>query len=572
MFSDIFQFDKLPVFLWQASGFAICERIIKTYIVGNTMNDMLVTNSNVSISIYDTIINLASPLLWLSIRYVFASHRHIYALKAGTEMQIRIIYKYQQKWLQTKTFVSNTVHEQYSLLQKVGECALEMYSRIAIDLIPCGVSFIIGIYQCNRLIKYPYNIMCVFFIIFSDIFHNWLVLKQLEKEDKLGEKYISSLSNTYSIAQESVLHHEMVHSFERQHFEIDKFKFACNNFKEKHAIYQKVCNYQGSLRHWVAHIINGIVLCLSNGHLLHQGQLVMILFYSNEIRRGLGEYRFFQKQYRKYISTLNCLHRCLEKSNHKNIITLPSSIQFSNDSSLHLENIRISFGTKNVLLNINLTIPQNSFIILLGANGAGKTTLFRIIQQKYIPTNGILRVPPIQNILVCQQEPHLFINESVPYNIAYGCNSFFKIYKNNWISPDSHLYQNFGLSVMKAVSLLELHSLQFKNISSLSGGEKQKIGLARALAVALECPERVQLLLLDEYDSALDCRGKKLAYKAIEYICQLTKCTTISITHNELYKKNNNYKAIILKDGQIVENGDYSYIWKKHLSLLNACY
>jgi ABC-type bacteriocin/lantibiotic exporter with double-glycine peptidase domain len=570
MFSDIFQFDKLPIFLWQASGFAICERIIKTYIVGNTMNDMLVTNSNVSISIYDTIINLGSAVLWLSIRYVFASHRHIYALKAGTEMQIRIIYKYQQKWLQTKTFISNTVHEQYSLLQKVGECAIEMYSRIAIDLIPSGVSFIIGIYQCNCLLKYPYNIISVFFIIFSDIFHNWLVLKQLEKEEKLGEKYISSLSNTYSIAQESVVHHEMVHSFERQHFEIDKFKFACNNFKEKHAIYEQVCNYQGSLRHWVAHLINGIVLWLSNGNLEHQGQLVMILFYSNEIRRGLGEYRFFQKQYRKYVSTQNSLQKCLEKSNHTKMITVPNSIQFSNDSSLYLENIRISFGPKTVLQNINLNIPQNSFIILLGANGAGKTTLFRIIQQKYKPTNGILHVPPIQNILVCQQEPHLFINESVPYNIAYGCKSFLKIYLNNCISPDSDQYQNYGDSVMEAVTLLEIDNLEFKNISSLSGGEKQRIGLARVLAVALECPERVKLLLLDEYDSALDCRGKELAYKAIEYICELTKCTTISITHNELYKKKSNYKGIILRDGQIVENGKYSNIWKKHLSYLNG--
>ena len=568
MFFDIFQLNKLPTFLWQASGFAICERIIKTYIVGNTMNDMLTPTSTVSLSIYDTIINLSVAVVWLSIRYIFASHRHIYALKAGTEMQIRIISKYQQDWLQTKTFISNTVHEQYSLLQKVGEYTLEMYSRIAIDLLPSGVSFIIGIYQCSCLIKYPYNMMSVFFIIISDIFHNWLVLKQLEREETFGEKYVSSISNTYSIAQESVVHHETVHSFKRQDFEIDKFKFSCNIFKKKHAIYEKICNYQGSLRHWVAHLINGIVLWFANGNLEHQGQLVMILFYSNEIRRGLGEYRFFQKQYRKYISAQNSLQKCLEKSNCKKIINVPNSIHFCNDSSLHLKNINISFGPKTVLQNINLSIPQNSFVILLGANGAGKTTLFRIIQQKYKPTNGILYVPPIENILVCQQEPHLFINESVPYNIAYGCKSFLEIYQNNWISPDSDLFQNYGEFVVNAVKLLEIEDLQFKKVSSLSGGEKQRIGLARVLAVALESPERVKLLLLDEYDSALDCRGKELAYNAIEYICKLTKCTTISITHNELYKKKNNYQGIILRDGHIIENGKYSKIWKKHLQYL----
>ena len=123
MFFDIFQSEKLHFFLWQASGFAICERIIKTYIVGNTMNDMLTTKSNISSSIYESILNLGTTVFWLSIRYLFAAHRHIYARKGGTEMQISIIQKYQEKWLLSKTLLTNSVNKQYRLLQKTGESA-----------------------------------------------------------------------------------------------------------------------------------------------------------------------------------------------------------------------------------------------------------------------------------------------------------------------------------------------------------------------------------------------------------------------------------------------------------------
>ena len=545
--------------LYIASLFGFIERIIKTYIVGNTMNNMLLHES---MSIY----NGFTAIIWLSIRYIFASHRHIYALKAGTEMQLQEIKYYQNKWIHKRYLLQNKIHEQYSLLQKVGDYTMEMYSRFAIDFVPSTISFTIGIYQLLCLIRYPYNIICALFIISSDIFHEWLSTTQIKKEDHLGEKYGSSVSKTYSIGQETAIKHETVQLFQRQSYEMEKFKHGCHQIKTTHAIYEQLCNYQGSFRHWIGHVINGVILWLSNGNLKDSTQLVMILFYSNEIRRGLYEYRSFKKQYRKYISSKNNLSRCLQQ-----IIPLVKPLNttceyVTNNTSIFLKNVSLSFGDKKILNNVSLNIPSNSFAILLGKNGAGKTSLFRILQGRYISSSGTIHSPSIEHILVCKQEPDLFMNESVAYNIAYGCPSFLKLPIESPNKIQSFKY--YGKSVMQAVQLLNLHNLEYRSISNLSGGEKQKIGLARILAIAIEVPQNIKLLLLDEHDSALDYRGKELAFHTVQHIYQLCKCIVLSITHNELYRNNSNYIGFIIRDGIIVEHGKYKKIWKSHLKYL----
>ena len=127
---------------------------------------------------------------------------------------------------------------------------------------------------------------------------------------------------------------------------------------------------------------------------------------------------------------------------------------------------------------------------------------------------------------------------------------FFKIYKNNWISPDSHLYQNFGLSVMKAVSLLELHSLQFKNISSLSGGEKQRLSIARAL---LRHPH---LLIFDEATSSLDSLTEESITDTIRKLSAERAQITIMIEHR-LSTIIHATKIYLLEKGQIIEKGTH---------------
>ena len=88
------------------------------------------------------------------------------------------------------------------------------------------------------------------------------------------------------------------------------------------------------------------------------------------------------------------------------------------------------------------------------------------------------------------------------------------------------------------------------------------------MAVVLERIQRglghtVQLLLLDEYDSALDCRGRHLAHAAISHIRQRTPCATMCITHVPLHQPQPSVTAIVMRRGRIVCRGLYSDVWNR---------
>lgn len=209
-----------------------------------------------------------------------------------------------------------------------------------------------------------------------------------------------------------------------------------------------------------------------------------------------------------------------------------------------------------MLRGLTLSVPEGSRVAVLGGNGAGKTTLFRLLQGLQEPDGGTLRCPPPHTVLLCTQEPQLFGNASVPYNVAYGCMSSQKTVRStSWTS-----WTAFGPHAEAAAAMMGITHLVRAEVSTLSGGERQRIGLARVLAAVLEQPQRLKLLLLDEHDSALDCKGKEAAGRVVERIRELSACTTITITHVATGTYDH---AMVLKDGEIACQGGWREVAKE---------
>lgn len=509
---------------------------MKVVLVGYSINNMLLQQAAPSFSY------VATGAGWLALRYCLASHRHIYALQSGVAAQVQDLQRRQRRCLVGPAGHEDSLLERFSLLRTVGERTAEVRSRLAIDLIPGVLSVLVGALQLLQLLRAPRNWLCVTFLVASDFAHHHLCQRQALTEDQMDLRYNEVMADMYATAMQSTQYHETVTVFDRPYHEMERLRAACERMLACHYPWSWLWNVQGSLRHWVAHLQTGIVLWLSHGYLPQAAQLVMVLFYAGQVQRGLGECRNYQRQRRLRRTADGALWR---------IAPAPASTACppttTSDGSVRLEHVELVRGEKTVLHDICLAVPHGSRVAVLGGNGAGKTSLFRLLQRWHPPSAGAAALPPAHAVLVCTQEPQLFTNATVPYNVAYGCK----------LSPESatwSTWEAFGEHVVRAAAMLGVQHLSGQKVAALSGGERQRLGLARVLAAVLEAPQRLRLLLLDEYDSALDCHGKALASAAVRAIRQRSGCTVMTIMHTPAGVYDT---AVVLAGGRIVQHGQW---------------
>jgi len=208
-------------------------------------------------------------------------------------------------------------------------------------------------------------------------------------------------------------------------------------------------------------------------------------------------------------------------------------------------------GSQHILEDINIDIKEKEKIAIIGPSGAGKTTLFNILAKLDTDYSGLIHVND-QNIndykdnkdyakLVgtIAQGNHLIENLKVKHNVAIG---LFK----EWSFLDAFL-SLFKLKnkdkIYHALNQVEMIDHINKKASNLSGGEKQRVAIARLL---LQDP---QIILADEPIAALD---PKLARQAIELLHNHTReKTLLMILHHVDFALDYFDRIIALKDGQI---------------------
>ncbi|MDK8085646.1 ATP-binding cassette domain-containing protein [Lactobacillus paragasseri] len=209
---------------------------------------------------------------------------------------------------------------------------------------------------------------------------------------------------------------------------------------------------------------------------------------------------------------------------------------------LKLQNVAYQVGQKQILQNISFKIEDGAFLTLIGPSGAGKSTILKLIANLISPTSGkiffrekdIMTIDPVtyrRSVSYCFQQPSLF-GEKVADNLSFP----YEIRKQ---AVDRERI----LRLLHEVSL-EADYLD-KDITSLSGGEKQRIALIRNLIFL------PKVLLLDEVTTGLDGDNKAIIHQLIERVHQ-QGVTVIQVTHDqsEIDKAQN---IIKIKKGGILE-------------------
>ncbi len=198
--------------------------------------------------------------------------------------------------------------------------------------------------------------------------------------------------------------------------------------------------------------------------------------------------------------------------------------------SVHVTNIRKTFGTFTALSGVDLNVPAGKLVALLGPSGSGKTTLLRIIAglDQADPGSGqisfhgedVTNVPAgKRKVGFVFQHYALFRHMTVFENIAFGLN----VRPRRDRPPASEIADR----VHKLLKLVQLEGLDARFPTQLSGGQRQRVALARALAV------EPKVLLLDEPFGALDAKVRKDLRRWLRRFHEEIHLTTLFVTHDQ---------------------------------------
>jgi len=213
---------------------------------------------------------------------------------------------------------------------------------------------------------------------------------------------------------------------------------------------------------------------------------------------------------------------------------------------INLENIHKDYGGKVVLDNINLYVRDKEFVTLLGPSGCGKTTTLRIIGGFESPSAGVVyfdgkKINDLpankRQVNTVFQRYALFPNMNVFDNVAFGL----RISK----VPESEIKDR----VMRMLKLVSLPDYAEREVTSLSGGEQQRIAIARALV------NHPRVLLLDEPLGALDLKLRKEMQHELKAIQQQVGITFVYVTHDQEEALTMSDTIVVMNKGKIQQIG-----------------
>lgn len=223
-------------------------------------------------------------------------------------------------------------------------------------------------------------------------------------------------------------------------------------------------------------------------------------------------------------------------------------------AALLIEDLVKKFGTgKAAVDGVSFDVPAGEIVVLLGPSGCGKTTTLRCVAGLEHPTGGRISIggrvvsEPERGVLVSPRErdigmvfqsyavwPHMTVHQNVAYPLKYR--------RKNTSGSD-----NIETKVRETLELVGLGEYAQRPVTSLSGGQMQRVALARSLVY------RPQLLLLDEPLSNLDSKLRIRLRDELRRILKMTGMTGLYVTHDQSEAVVLGDRIGVMKDGKLLQ-------------------
>jgi iron complex transport system ATP-binding protein len=234
---------------------------------------------------------------------------------------------------------------------------------------------------------------------------------------------------------------------------------------------------------------------------------------------------------------------------------------------LDTESISLNYRGKQILSNVSLKVSAGEFFVIIGPNGAGKTSLLKILSGLQKAQHGSVQIKG-KNISRYTRRSLALIMAIVPQHIEVGFP--FTVADTVIMGRTPHLgilgmesKNDFDIAE-EAMNFTEVSHLADRKLFQLSGGELQRVIIARAIC------QQPEIILLDEPTTALDPSHQLKIMDLMERFRKQYNTTIIMVSHDLNLASMYGDRLLLLKDGRVIQTGDPKTVLNK--SLLEESY
>ncbi len=437
----------------------------------------------------------------------------------------------------------------------------ELVSRLTYDIYVIRHAFTEGIadsvYYSFQLLLYLGIVLFINFklALFVLVFLpgiSWPLLKLGKRLRKISRQIQSKMADLNSRMQEAFISMNILKAYSMEKEEVDRFKALNRDFYRLILKSMRRTLFLNPATEFIAGA-GGVLVLVIGGREVIQGKMsfgVFVYFLGalmalmKPVKRLLKVYNFNQVA----MAAVERVFEIIEKE--PTVKEKPSAIELPYPRrDIVFEDVWFKYEQEFVLKGINLKVTMGEIICLVGPSGAGKTTLLSLLLRFYDPTKGRILIDGIdirdvkidslrRYIGLVTQEPVLF-NDTVFNNIAYGMKD-----KSQEEVEQAAKIANAHEFIMNLPA--GYNTIVGERGVKLSGGEKQRIAIARAV---LKNPP---ILILDEATAQLDADSEIKVQEAIQ---RLIENRTVFLIAHRLSTARRADRIVVMEDGKIVEEG-----------------
>lgn len=416
--------------------------------------------------------------------------------------------------------------------------------------------YVIGYFATLFIISFKLTFFIVLFLPIAGLIIS-KISNGLKKRSKKGQE---NLGDILSLTEETLFGLRIIKSFNAQAFMNNKFESKSNS------LYSLMLGINRRI-YLASPISEFLGVLATSGVLLYGGNLVLNEFIQPDVFIGylilfsqlISPFKSISKAVYDSSQGIAALERIekitLQDQLIKNSPATPQPINFNKEISFN--NVSFKYNQEQVLENISFKIKKGETVAIVGHSGAGKSTIADLLIRFYDVVEGSINIDNInvkkinlsqlRNLMGVVTQDSILFNDTVINNIAFGVEI-----------ENSQVLESAKMA--NADEFIENLDEKYKTFigdagNKLSGGEKQRLSIARAIY------KNPEILILDEATSSLDTKSEKAVQEALN---RLMKNRTSLVIAHRLSTIQNADKIIVLDNGKIVEMGSHKELVAKN--------